>query len=243
MERDSAKRLAMIDGAIGAEGPLRELLIERGRALFDLARFSESAAAFDSAFALLKEKPFYEEAYLMFRDKAWELKNIGQGAASRAAEIAGQNQITWKDLIELTAAETDLLTFITAGRELPAETIFIHLLERAFIPYTQDAERTAWPSGRPASSEIVLRSGAAWFVWHLYAENRVNRGILTRYSSRFGNMSNARSPVADISISSPFIDAVLGCVETEFMSLPDGRNFLPRERVRGSEYLSILRKM
>jgi len=243
MERDNAKRLALIDGLIETEGAQGELLIERGRVLFDLNRFAESVAAFDAAFIALREKPFYEEAYRLFRDKAWELKDLGQGTVNRTMEIAGQREITWRDLIEVTRTETDLLRFITAGRDWPVETLFNHLLDRAFIPFTQDAERTEWPNARPSSSEIVLRSGAAWFTWHLHAENRANRGLLTRYSSRFGNTPNARSPVADLSLGSPFIDSVLGCVESEFMSLPDGRNFMPRERVRGSEYLSILRKL
>ena len=243
MERDGEKRLALIDEAIGTDRSLGELLIERGRALFDLARFQECVAAFDSAFITLREKAFYEEAYRMFRDKAWELKDLGQGTENRTREIAGQNQITWRDLIEITRTETDLFRFITAGREWPAETLFIHLLDRAFIPYIQDTAKTEWPSAKPPSSEIVLRSGAAWFIWHLYAENRANRGLLTRYSSRYGNTPNARSPIADLGLSSPFIDSVLGCVESEFMSLPDGRNFMPHERVRGSEYLSILRKL
>ena len=242
MERDSAKRLALIDAAIEAEAS-PEFLVERGRVLFDLNRFSDSVAAFDSAFVLLQNKPFYEEAYRMYRDKAWELKDLGQGTVSRTMEIAGKSEITWRDLIEITGTETDLLRFITAGRDWPVETLFNNLLDRGFIPFTQDTEKAEWPSAKPFSSELVLRSGAAWFLWHLYAENRANRGLLTRYSSRFANTPNARSPISDLGLSSPFLDPVLGCVESEFMSLPDGRNFMPREQVKGSEYMSMLKKI
>jgi hypothetical protein len=146
-------------------------------------------------------------------------------------------------LVEITKSETDLLRFITAGRDWPAEIIFTQLLERSFIPITQDAARTEWPYTKPSSSEIVLRSGAAWFLWHLNAEKRANRGLLTRYSSRYANTPNARSPIGDLEIRSPFFDSVLGCVESEFMSLPDGRNFMPNERVKGSEYLSMVKKL
>ena len=248
MERDGIKRLAMIDAAMEAESAsganaAKEFLIERGRVLFDLNRFSESVAAFDSAFVLLLNKPFYEEAYRMYRDKAWELKDLEQGTIGRTMEIAGQSEISWRDLIEITRTETDLLRFISAGRDWPVETLFNNLADRGFIPYTQDTERTEWPQAKPFSSELVLRSGAAWFLWHLYAENRANRGLLTRYSSRFANTPNARSPISDLSLSSPFLDPILGCVESEFMSLPDGRNFMPRERVKGSEYLSMLKKI
>jgi tetratricopeptide (TPR) repeat protein len=243
MERNLTQRLAMVEASLQAEGSLGELLIERGRVLFDLNRFSEAVAAFDTAFVTLADEPFYAEAYGVFRDKAWELRELQYSAESRTAEIARQGEITWKDLIEITKSETDLLRFITAGRDWPAETIFAQLLERSFIPIIQDAARTEWPYTKPSSSEIVLRSGAAWFLWHLYAENRANRGLLTRYSSRYANTPNARSPIPDLNIRSPFFDSVLGCVESEFMSLPDGRNFIPNERIKAPEYLSMVKRL
>jgi tetratricopeptide (TPR) repeat protein len=243
IERNLNQRLSMIEAALQDEGPMGELLIERGRVLFDLNRFSESVAAFDTAFVTIAEKKFYEEAYAAFRDKAWELKELEHSAGNRTMEIGRQGEIAWKDLIEITKSETDLLRFITAVRDWPTETIFAQLLERSFIPIIQDAASTEWPYTKPSSSEIVLRSGAAWFLWHLHAENRANRGFLTRYSSRYANTPNASSPIGDLGIRSPFFDSVLGCVESEFMSLPDGRNFMPNERIKGSEYLSILKKL
>ncbi|MCL2373675.1 MAG: hypothetical protein FWC65_00335 [Treponema sp.] len=243
LERDVSRRLSMIDLSLQIESARGEILVERGRALFDLNRFFESVAAFDAAFVLLAERPFYEEAYLAFRDKAWELRNLDQGADGRVMEIARQGEMSWRDLIEITRSETDLLRFLTAGREFPAETLFAQLLDRAFIPHTQDTALIQWPHSRPSSAEVVLRSGAAWFLWHINAENRANRGLLTRYSSRFANMPNARSPIPDVNIGSPFIDSILGCVESQFMSLPDGRNFMPYERVRGSEFLLMLRRL
>ena len=243
LERDLSRRLTMIDRSLETEGSLGELLIERGRVLFDLDRFTESVAAFDTAFILLGEKPYYEESYRIFRDKAWELRELEQAAVGKTMEIARKDEITWKDLIEITKNETDFLRFITAGREWPLETLFTQLLDRSFIPLTQDASLLEWPYSKPSSAEAVLRSGAAWFLWHLYAENRANRGLLTRYSSRYANTPNARSPVSDIDIWSPFIDSILGCVESEFMSLPDGRNFNPREKVKGADYLAMLKKL
>jgi tetratricopeptide (TPR) repeat protein len=241
LERDPAKRLSLIDRSLDSSSG--ELLTERGRVLFDLNRFSESVAAFDAAFVLLNTKPFYEEAYRVFRDKAWELRELEPGAVNRTMEIARQGEITWKDLIDITRNETDFLRFITAGRDWPIESLFTQLTDREFIPYTQDTSLTGWPGTKPSVNEVVLRSGAAWFLWHLYAENRANRGILTRYSSRYANNPNSRSPIPDINIYSPFLDSVMGCVESEFISLPDGRNFMPKERVKGSEYLAMLKKL
>jgi len=243
LERDLPTRLSMIDESLTIESSRGELLAERGRVLFDLHRFSESVAAFDAAFVLLAEKPFYEEVYRVFRDKAWELRALEQRADERSMEIALQGEMTWRDLIDITRNETELLRFMTAGRDWPVETLFSQLLDRAFIPHTQDINLTEWPRSRPSSSDLVLRSGAAWFLWHLNAENRANRGLLTRYSSRFANRPDARSPIPDLDLNSPFVDSILGNVESEFMSLPDGRNFIPHERVRASDFLTMLRRL
>jgi tetratricopeptide (TPR) repeat protein len=242
LERDLQKRLALVDEAIRNESDAGEFQLERGRVLLDLNRFSEAVAAFDSAFILLEKKPFYEDAYKPYRDKAWELRDL-RAEGSRTTEIVKQGELTWRSLIEITHNETDLLRFLTAGRDWPAEDIFPRLLERSFIPYTQDIEIIDWPQTKPVLNESVSRAGAAWFLWRLYAENRANRGLLTQYSSRYANTRGARSPIPDLPLLSPFFDSILGTVEAEFMSLPDGRNFIPREKFRASEYLLALRKL
>jgi tetratricopeptide (TPR) repeat protein len=249
---DNGKMLLLIEDALAAEGPglpggegtdRGRLTIERGRILFALNRFAEAVAAFDSAFSLLKEKTFYEETYRIIRDKAWELRDLVPGTADATVTIIGRGELSWLDLVELTKNETDLLRFLTAGRNWSREEIFRRLLDRSFIPLSQDVELTQWPAASPAPTEAVLRSGAAWFIWRLYAENRANKGLLSRYSSRYGAMPKPHSPVADLPLLSPFFDAILGCVESEFFSLPDGRNFFPAERVRGSEFLGSLKKI
>jgi len=191
----------------------------------------------------LKEKPFYQENYGSARDRAWELRNIGEGTGSKTVEIAARDGVSWRDLLEITKTETDLLRFLTAGRDWSSDEIFRRLLERSFIPLSQDVKLTEWPQATPRPDETVLRSGTAWFLWHLFAENRANRGLLSRYSSRYANTPNPRSPVGDLPLNSPFFDSILGCVEWEFMNLPDGRNFIPTDRVRGSTVLEMLKKI
>jgi hypothetical protein len=237
---DSNFRAGRADTATDGAG---EFQIEKGRALLELNRFAEAAAAFDLAFSLLEAKPFYREVYGPARNRAFDLKDLAGTEDGKTMTLAQQDGVTWKDLVEITQSETDLLRFLTAGRDWPAEEIFSRLLDRSFIPYTQDTALTEWPEAKPKSGEEVLRSGAAWFIWHLYAENRANRGLLSRYSSRYANTPNAKSPIDDLPLFSPFFDSVLGCVESEFMSLPDGKNFIPGEKLRGSLLLAILKKL
>ncbi|MDR0601952.1 MAG: hypothetical protein LBG42_06175 [Treponema sp.] len=241
LEKDVQKRLAMVDRELGVEAA-GELQIERGRALMEVRRYREAAAAFDTAFSM-ELNPVYRDTYRAARDRAWELRDAEAGMGSKTQAIVEQDGVTWMDLIELTRGETELLRFLTAGRDWPAPEIFNRLLERSFIPFTQDVTVNEWPAVKPKSNEQVTRSGAAYYIWRLYAENRADRGLLTRYSAGYAARPGFRSPVADLPLLSPFFDSVLGCVETELMSLPDGRNFSPTQKVRGAEMLAVLRKI
>ena len=242
-ERNPERRLSFIDRSIEHYPASGELFIERGRTLFELENFSESVTAFDTAFTLLEKKPCYEEAYRVFRDKADELYGMEQLANNGGAAADPEKEITWKDLIEITRTETGLLDFITASANWSAENLFRELLKRSFIPLTQDVDSVEWPLTDPPLTEPVRRSGTAWFLWHVYAEKKGNRGLLTIYSSRFANTPGAGSPVADIDKWSPFLDSVMGCYENFFMYPPDMRNFMPNEKVKVSDFLSMIKML
>ena len=244
LEGDPVKRLEIIERELAILGHrssgVGEINIERGRALYELNRFSEAVGAFDIAFAALAK--VYSDSYGANRSRAWELRNTS-GIGAGTLDLLGRDRVTWNDFITLTQNETQLLRFITGGRNISGSELFTRLVDRAFIPYVQDISVNQWPSVRPRADETVTRAGAAFLIWHLYAEARGDRGLLTRYSTRFATGGNPRSPIADIPPSSPFFDSILGCVETEFMSLPDGRNFRPALHIRGAEILTILKRI
>ncbi|MCL2197186.1 MAG: hypothetical protein FWB77_06180 [Treponema sp.] len=245
LEGDPSKRLETIEkelAVLGQKGMgVGELNIERARALGELNRFSESAGAFDTAFSSGIRK-VYADSYRQQRNRAWELRN-SSGVDSASLSLLGRESITWNDCITLTKNETQLLRFITGGRTISDTELFSRLIEREFIPITQDITVTQWPASKPKANETLTRAGAAWFIWHLYAESRADRGMLSRYSARFATGANPRSPIADVPPLSPFFDSILGSVETELLSLPDGRNFRPAQLIRGAELLAILKRM
>jgi tetratricopeptide (TPR) repeat protein len=245
LEGDPAKRLEIIEKELSLTGQradgVGELNIERGRALTEMNRFSEAAGAFDVAFSA-GLAAVYAESYAADRSRAGELRNTSDVAAG-TLDMLGRDSLNWTACIAIAKNETQLLHFISGGRNATDASLFNSLLERAFIPYTQDVGITDWPTIKPNANDIVTRAGAAWFIWHLYAEARANRSLLSRYSSRYATGVNPRSPIADIPPLSPFFDSILGCVETEFMSLPDGRNFQPAHPIRGAELLTILKKI
>ncbi|MCL2720705.1 MAG: hypothetical protein FWD47_05140 [Treponema sp.] len=249
LEGDPAKRMEIIErelAVVGRRGAQSgsgagELNIERGKALIELNRFSEAAGAFDVAFSS-GINSIYRDSYITDRNRAWELRNTS-GITAGTFNLLGRETINWNDCLTIAKNETQLLRFITGGRTISDTELFNRLVDRGFIPYIQDVTANNWPQVRPRADEVVTRAGAAWFIWHLYAEARADRGLLTRYSNRYATGSNPRSPIADIPVLSPFFDSILGCVETEFISLPDGRNFRPVQPMRGTDLLAILRRI
>jgi hypothetical protein len=246
LEGDPAKRMEMIERELTitarpSSAGHGELQIERARALFALNRFSESAGSFDAAFSS-GIAGVYRDNYTTTRNQAWELRNTS-GVSAASLGLLVRETISWNDCITLAKNETQLLRFITGGRNLTNTELFTQLVDRSFIPYTQDINISDWPTARPRIDETVTRSGAAWLIWHLYAEMRADRSLLTRYSVRYATGSNPRSPVTDVPPLSPFFDSILGSVETEYLSLPDGRNFRPTQAIRGTELLTVFRKM
>jgi tetratricopeptide (TPR) repeat protein len=235
------KELALIDRQSPLSG-FGELHIEKGRSLMELQRFTEAVAAFDAAFTSTLDG-IYRETYRKDRDRAWELRHFTGGGSTGTLGILERGSLNWKDCISLAKSETQLLRFLTGGRDTNETELFNRLLERSFIPYTQNITISEWPNVKPKMEDAVSRSGAAWFIWHLYAESRADRGLLSRYSARYATGPNPRSPITDVPPLSPFFDSILGCVETELMSLPDGRNFNPSGAIRGAELLAILKNM
>ena len=207
----------------------------------ELNRYSEAAGAFDIAFSSGLNK-IYNDSYSATRNRAWELRNTS-GVGAGTIDLLSRESISWNDCITLIVNETQLLRFITGGRVIPNNEMFSRLLDRAFVPFTQDINLSEWTTVRPRIEENVTRAGAAWLIWHLYAESRADRGLLSRYSARYAIGANPRSPILDVPPLSPFFDSILGCVETEFMSLPDGRNFRPTLPMRGTELLSIIKRI
>jgi tetratricopeptide (TPR) repeat protein len=245
LEGDPVKKLEIIEKELSLLGQrslgIGELNIEKGHALAEINRFTEAVGAFDTAFSSGIGK-VYNDSYKPERDRAWELRNTS-GVSAGSLNLLGHETITWSDCLFLVKNETQLLRFITGGRNLTDTELFNRLVDRAFIPFTQDITISQWPLERPKASETLTRAGAAYFVWHLNAEVRADRGMLSRYSARYATGVNPRSPIADIPALSPFFDSILGCVETELLSLPDGRNFRPTQFIRGAELLTILKKI
>jgi tetratricopeptide (TPR) repeat protein len=245
LEGNTEKRKTLCENTLaeasGFSAAAGEINIELGRTLMEMKNYREAAAAFDSAFPHLG--PVYRSTYGEIRNSAWQLRTLDTGTAPKTAEISQKNSITWDDAIELSKTETDLLRFISGGRNLSSTELFTLLAGRSIIPQGQDMAAASFAAGNPVRTDTVFRSGAAWYLWHLWAENRADPSLLTRYSSRYQGSQGRPSPIPDLPVNSIFFDAVLGCIEREFMSLGDGKNFQGNRTVTGAEFLLMLKRV
>ena len=80
-----------------------------------------------------------------------------------------------------------------------------------------------------------------WLVKSIINTGKNSKQDLSKFSVMFAGMKD--SPVPDVELDSPDFDAVLGCIELEFMNLTDGINFEGEKKVSGIEFSESLKKM
>jgi hypothetical protein len=78
-------------------------------------------------------------------------------------------------------------------------------------------------------------------LWNLYNGNKNAKQDITKYSAMFAVMNDSPNP--DVEIDSPDFDAVLGCIDLEFMNLTDGINFKGEKKVSGIEFSESIKKV
>lgn len=89
----------------------------------------------------------------------------------------------------------------------------------------------------------LTRARLAEWVLHYVAEKRNTPQLRTRQSRRLLARPNPASPIPDVSLDSPYFDAIVFCVERDILALLDGRHFQPDVRVSGSEAVGVVNKV
>lgn len=225
--------LSSPDGAEERSGEVAEpqvLVLESALNFFAARRYAESVAKFDEAFLSLA--PFYRDAYSKLRDMAWEMRSVDAG--SPVADLLPLKEISVSQMLALARDKSDFLYNLTGGGNPRPRELFKRVSAAGLLN----------PASRPLDGENALGEGdrvskyvAARFLWNLHAAR--NRSVMLRkYSSKF-----SRSPVQDLPADSPDFDAVLGCVENEFMSLDDGRSFFGDRSVTAIEFDGCVEKL
>ena len=120
---------------------------------------------------------------------------------------------------------------------------FISSLERGgYFSAASDQTNAAGTSIDITAADKMTRKMCARFIWNAYVRHSGNLKMLSRYSEKYRKSGRTKSPVADLSVEDPDFDAVLGVVESEFMELPDGKNFKPDEGVTKLQFINWIKK-
>jgi tetratricopeptide (TPR) repeat protein len=220
---DPEQQLGLLEELVKEGRGLYRLQAEKGGVHFTLGQYGRAIAAFDESLPFLPEN--YSRLYESRREQAWRLKDTDTALESKSVAQLSTMTITLKVMVEVTERETELLDYAIGGDRLNERQLYERMRQRGYVP------EAAEPSA------VVHRQDVALFLWKLISDKYLDPEMLTRYSKRYKNRS---SPILDVEVSFRWFDAILGCVETEIMELPDGMNFFPGREVNGLDYLRWL---
>ncbi len=233
LEPDAEDRLAFLNAFREVADSPAVIEIERARTLGELRRYREAVAAWDAALPALPA--YYRETYSTSRTQAWTLRSITPDSAEGSDTLATKPKITLDDALTLLRDETSLLTNITGGSVWSTERLYRDLNNRGIIPVDS--------LGTVRLQDHITRAHTAWMLWQLNADYRSQPALKTRYSDRIRTLPNPISPILDVPYGSRWFDSVMGCVEWEFMNLPDGKNFFPDQPVPGISFMEMVQRI
>ena len=141
----------------------------------------------------------------------------------------------------------DVLNVYTASQNQDGKLLFQTLIKEGLMNSVSNEQS-------PTAASMVNRSDsgvtagtratrllAARFLWNLYW--REGGADPQKYSSRYRSRASAKSPVKDVPLSSGDFDAVLGCVEKEWLSLEDGTSFNGNAGISGAAFSEGVKKL
>lgn len=231
------------DSAIGNDKAV--LVLEEALDFYAAKDYVSAAARFDEAFLSLAD--FYRAGYQSVRDECWNLRDASDEDFGNLLLL---KKITVSQMLLITKDSSDFLYNLIGGKNLSEKDLYKTVSEAGLLEpaSVQDAENLSSDSAAAHDPESVLSAGSivnkfisARFLWNLYNENK-SLDRKTKYSQRFSRIKMS-SPVPDVPVSNPDFDAVLGCVENEFIHLDDGINFNGKKEISALEFSGCLKKI
>ena len=203
------------------------LLLESALDFFSSKKYGQAVAKFDEAFLTLDE--YYSSAYKKVRDLSWSLRAVD--SASESADLLSLPEITVSQMLSIAKSKSGFLYSLAGGKRMDNREFYYKVLTSGLL------DSVSSESSGVDSESLVSKTLSARFLWNLYnAKKKSDDG--RKYSEKL-----KKSPVPDVPSDSPDFDAVLGCVENEFMSLEDGRNFRGEKNVSGVDFGSYVEKV
>lgn len=205
------------------------LVLEQGLTNYSKGEYSDCVAKLDSAFINLPD--FYRTSYDKVRQNAWDLRNNSSLTDDKnVLNLLNKSQITIGDMIIITQETTDLFVTLTAGKKHSESDLFNRLKNAGY--FNNNTKRNT----------LVVRASAASYLWNLYCNKKGLVEEKNKYSELYIEKVG-QSPIPDVDLYSEYFDAVIGTVEHEIMSLPDGINFEPEKTVSAADFNSWLQQI
>ena len=220
------------------------LQLEKGKLLYQLKKYDQAISVIDNAFMLFDAEglPEYRTVYNPLRTYIWDL-NTAYGSDAEASAVHDmtdlQGKLTLEALVSLTLDNTTLL------EKNPKQKMkaYITSLEKGgYFSSAADQQNKAGSSSYMTGKENMTRKMCARFIWNAYVRHSGNLKMLSRYSEKYKKSGRSKSPVQDVPVDDADFDAVLGVIESEFMELPDGKNFEPEAEVTKLQFINWIKK-
>ena len=252
LAKNEEESLSQIEGILKYDSKNAVLQLEKGKLLYQQKKYDQAISVIDNAFVLFDNEGhnIYRTVYNPLRSYIWDLNEIyGSEAESDAKHNLSelQGNLTLDSLVTLTLENTSLLdNYRPANQKQNSrqkQQAFITTLERGgYFSSSADQKNEAGSSAFMTGAGDMTRKMCARFIWNAYIRKSGNLKMLSRYSEKYKKSGRTKSPVADISVEDADFDAVLGVVESEFMELPDGKNFEPELPVTKLQFINWIKK-
>ncbi len=235
-------KIGTLDQAIAQQDDNAMLILEQAIDSYRGARYADAAGQFDTAFLYLDED--YKKAYGDLRNRAWQLKDTS-AADKDIAVLLAKKELTVLEMMQITQGTTDILNVYTASQKMDGASLFQTLIKEGLMNSVsnENAPTAASMVNRSDSgvsaSTPVTRLLAARFLWNLYW--RGGGADPQKYSAKY--RAKGKSPVKDLSVNDGDFDAVMGCVEKEWLELVDGVNFGGNGRISGAAFSAGVKKV
>ena len=248
LAKNQEESFSQIEGILKYDSKNSVLQLEKGKLLYQMKKYDQAISVIDNAFILfdLEGLYSYRDVYNPLRSYIWDLNTV-YGSDSDAASVHNmadlQGNLTLESLVSLTQENTGLLENYRSSNQKQKLAAFITSLEKGgYFSSAADQQNTEGSSSYITDAGVMTRKMCARFIWNAYVRHSGNLKMLSRYSEKYRKSGRTKSPVADIPVDDADFDAVLGVVESEFMELPDGKNFEPDNPVTKLQFLSWVKK-
>lgn len=235
-------KIGSLDPFISQKDDNALLILEQALDSYRAGSYADAAGQFDTAFLYLDEG--YREAYMKLRDEAWQLRGTGTADQGIAALLT-KKEITVQEMMLIAQGTGDVLNVYTASQNQDGKLLFQTLIKEGLMNSVSNEQS-------PSAASMVNRSDsgvtagtkatrllAARFLWNLYW--RGGGADPQKYSTKY--RARGKSPVTDVPLTSDDFDAVLGCVEKEWLDLADGTNFNGNAGISGADFSAGVKKL